>query len=236
MLAIRLDPYVRSHCVNLLVVVSLILSTFLGAAPVVNAKPAAIAAHRTPAVNARELPAGTTPFPIAPREIAPSNTSHSAPASSFDSAQGKTLTPNASRNDVYLPIRYKLWAADVLASTTPVGTDAAAADFAAPVEHARLAAPLASGVTTNTLAIQITAGTPATDVPYQGYVFFQTTQSVNYRGGRIILSQYMDGGGAISVDDQIIMTVTHQDGSRGNFSVEEWEFRVPLTFPVPQLI
>lgn len=54
--------------------------------------------------------------------------------------------------------------------------------------------------------------------PSKGVSFFSTDTVVNYNGGPVILSANQDGTGNIWVDDKIIITVTHPDGSTSTFT------------------
>jgi len=69
--------------------------------------------------------------------------------------------------------------------------------------------------------VKITDPIPSRPVTSIGETFFTTDVLFNYIRGPILLSAYKNGTGDISVDDEIVMTITHPDGST---SVYQYDF------------
>lgn len=61
--------------------------------------------------------------------------------------------------------------------------------------------------------IMITPAIPLQSVKQQGEVFFEATYSVQYEGGKVVLSSKPGGCGPVWVDDAISLEVTHPDGT-----------------------
>ncbi len=74
---------------------------------------------------------------------------------------------------------------------------------------------LAASTPTTTLAVQLTAEIGQHSIPYSEWYkpFYSTTVTFEYHSGRVKLAARSDGGGAFVVDDQVLLKVTHPDGS-----------------------